>query len=334
MEDIFESLRKTAAKPPARLRRENAWISSKTWSLVDKLVSLRRQNRMGLAEGRRLQREIRASIKADRAERAKLVGEQCKSELRQGNVQEAFRHLSGWYRAAGEVASRPCFETLEKQTQDREALYGHVPPPGESIPINVDPRPIVDSIPPDKEIRDVVRGLKKGRAGGTSKICAENIKSWLRGAVEEEDPELTGREGAGDNWRLFVKLIQAIWENGEVPRQLHWVIVVLIPKGGGGYRGIGLLEPIWKVIEVIMDKRLNDVEFHDSLHGFRAGRGTGTAIIEAKLAQQLAFREQAPLYGVFIDLRKAFDLMDRGRCLEVLAGYGAGPRMLRLIKHF
>ena len=62
--------------------------------------------------------------------------------------------------------------------------------------------------------------------------------------------------------------------------------------------------------------------------------GTGTAIIEAKLAQQLAFREKAPLYRVFIDLRKAFDSMDQGRCLEVLQGYGAGPKMLRLIKHF
>ncbi len=99
---------------------------------------------------------------------------------------------------------------MEKQTQDGEALYGHVPPPGDSIPINIVPHPIADSIPPNTEIREVVQGLKKGRAGGTSKICAENLKSWLRGAVKEEDPELTGRKGAGDNWRLFVKLIQAI----------------------------------------------------------------------------------------------------------------------------
>ncbi len=95
-----------------------------------------------------------------------------------------------------------------------------------------------------------------------------------------------------------------------------------------------MLEPIWKVIETIMDKRRNDLELHDCLHSFRAKKGTGTAIIEAKLAQQLAFMEQAPLYGIFIDLRKAFNLMDRGRCLEILEGYGAGPKMLRLIKHF
>ncbi len=87
-------------------------------------------------------------------------------------------------------------------------------------------------------------------------------------------------------------------------------------------------------MEVIIDKCLNNVEFHDSLHGFWAGRGTGTAIIKAKLAQQLAFHKQAPLYGVFIDLRKAFNSMDQGRCLKVLTGYRAGPRMLRLIEHF
>ncbi len=185
MEDAFES---TVEKPPARLQRENVWISTKTWLLVDKRVSLQRQNQMGLAEGRCLQREIRVSIKEDRAESAELIGETCKAELQQGNVQEAFQHLSGWYRAAGKVASRPCFLTLENQTQDREELYGHVPPPGDSIPINIDPSPITNTVPPDLEIREVVRGLKKGRARGISKICAENLKSWLRRVVEEEDP--------------------------------------------------------------------------------------------------------------------------------------------------
>ena len=37
---------------------------------------------------------------------------------------------------------------------------------------------------------------------------------------------------------------------------MQWVIVVLLPKGGGDFRGIGLIEPCWKVVEVIMDQRL------------------------------------------------------------------------------
>ncbi len=73
---------------------------------------------------------------------------------------------------------------------------------------------------------------------------------------------------------------------------------------------------------------------HDSLHKCLALRGTGTGIIETKLAQQLAHLEQTPFFGVFIDLRKAFDAMDRGRCLEILVLHGVGPKMLRLIRNF
>ena len=52
------------------------------------------------------------------------------------------------------------------------------------------------------------------------------------------------------------------------------------------------------------------------------------------MSQQLAHIEQTPFYGVFIDLKKAFDAMDRERCLLLLEGHGAGPNMRRLIRHF
>ncbi len=52
------------------------------------------------------------------------------------------------------------------------------------------------------------------------------------------------------------------------------------------------------------------------------------------MTQQLAHIEQTPFYGVFIDLKKAFDAMDRERCLLILEGHGAGPNMRQLIRHF
>jgi hypothetical protein len=56
--------------------------------------------------------------------------------------------------------------------------------------------------------------------------------------------------------------------------------------------------------------------------------------MKAKLAQQLAHLEQVLFYGVFLDLKKAFDSMDRECCLLILGGYGVGPKMIRLIRNF
>jgi hypothetical protein len=112
------------------------------------------------------------------------------------------------------------------------------------------------------------------------------------------------------------------------------MVIVLMPKGKGDYQGIRLLEPIWKVVEVLMDKQYLAIKLHGCLHGFCAGKGRGTATMEVKLAQQLAYQEQEAWYQIFLDLQKAYDAMDRGRCLEILAGYVVGPKLIWLLNHF
>jgi hypothetical protein len=62
---------------------------------------------------------------------------------------------------------------------------------------------------------------------------AKHVKEWLNGMRQEEDSEGQGIDGAGDNWRLFVQIVQAAWTHGTIPCQLLWIIIVLIPKGGG-----------------------------------------------------------------------------------------------------
>ena len=111
--------------------------------------------------------------------------------------------------------------------------------------------------------------------------------------------------------------------------------MVLTPKGKGDYRGIGLMELMWKVVAVILNRCFTySITFHDVLHGFRAGRGTGTATLEAKLLQQLASMREEVLYVIFLDLTKAYDAFDRSRCLDILEGYGVGPSARRLLKTY
>ena len=87
--------------------------------------------------------------------------------------------------------------------------------------------------------------------------------------------------------------------------------MVLILKGGGGvYREISLVEMIWKAVAVILNCRFTiAITYHDSLHGFRSGCGTGTATLEVKLLQKVATLREAVLHAIFLDLHKAYDAL-------------------------
>ena len=102
---------------------------------------------------------------------------------------------------------KPCYQTLATQTKERVDLYRRREPPGDDIPINVDPSDVVDDTPSDLEIRSCVQLLSSGRASGASGMRAEDIKSWLQGMCVEEKE---GTAGAGDKWKQFVLLIQTI----------------------------------------------------------------------------------------------------------------------------
>ena len=70
---------------------------------------------------------------------------------------------------------------------------------------------------------------------------------------------------------------------------------------------------------VILNCRFtSSIAFHDVIHGFRSGRGMGTAYLEVKLLQQLAAMMEEVLYMIFLDLHKAYDALDRDRCLDIL----------------
>ena len=107
---------------------------------------------------------------------------------------------------------------MVKQTAERVELYARRDPPGEPLPINIDPIQLNDEAPSDGEIREAAGGLTNGCAAGASGMRAEDVKAWLHGIKLEEDPKVGPNNiRAGDNWHKFVMLVQAIWNHGEIP---------------------------------------------------------------------------------------------------------------------
>jgi hypothetical protein len=96
-----------------------------------------------------------------------------------------------------------------------------------------------------------------------------------------------------------------------------------------------LSEVAWKVVSGIVQRRLqNGIEFEDSLHGFRPGRGTGTATLTLKLIMEKNLHGGQTLFQVFLDLKKAYDTLDRDRTLLILKRYGVGPNVRRVLYNF
>ena len=80
---------------------------------------------------------------------------------------------------------------------ERVALYSRVPPPGDSIPLEIEPFEVEDRVPDEGEIEWVVKRLRNKCAGGLSRMRAEDLKGWLAAARRGEKGE-TADKGGGD----------------------------------------------------------------------------------------------------------------------------------------
>ena len=83
---------------------------------------------------------------------------------------------------------------------------------------------------------------------------------------------------------------------------------------------------LWKVCTVVVNCHLKmSVVLHDALHGFIEGWGMGTDTLEANMAQKMDRLAHEPLFQVLLDVSKAYELLERGKCMEILSGQGSDP---------
>ena len=165
----------------AREARENAWISETMWKLVDEKFSARRDPARDQTLIRRLGHAINASLKGDRRRRAEEAGNEVERllGLYPPHHREACHQIKGWYWAAVERVPPPNRVTLDRITEEQVGLYRYVLPPGDNIPVSVDPLPVENPAPTEDEIEWAVKLIRNHCSGGTSGMRAEHIKGWL-----------------------------------------------------------------------------------------------------------------------------------------------------------
>ena len=186
------------------------------------------------------------------------------------------------------------------------------------MPLRIQPFDIDDEPPCEEEVIKILFKMKNNKTPGASGITVENLKFWYKKArqpSEGNDPDLAYVR----LWEKVLELINIEIAEGEIPREFCNGTLVLIPKSSPGeYRGIALLEVIYKLVSAIINSRLQDrITYDDAVNGFRKRRGTGTAIMEAKLLMQLHYSKNEPLYMIFLDLNKTYDALDREQAARI-----------------
>ena len=168
-----------------------------------------------------------------------------------------------------------------------------------------------------EEFDHAVDSMKKSKATGPDEIPAE---VWQNSTVARE--------------QLF-KFLQQVWNKEVVPENLAACIFVMMFKNKGSpddcskYRALGLLNHAYKIMSVILLKRLVDecAEFlSDWQAGFRSQRGCRDNILLLRVLYDQVINANSKCAVTYIDFSAAFDTISHKFMDSTLAKAGASRK--------
>ena len=172
-----------------------------------------------------------------------------------------------------------------------------------------------------EEFRKVKSSLKAGKAAGPDGIPPDVLKS-----CDFDDICLE-----------FCN--KALLENDK-PDLWSFMNIVPVPKSGNlsntnNYRGISLICIIAKLYNRLILNRIRgvlDIRLRINQNGFRPKRSTVGQILTLRRIIEGVKDGNLPAIITFIDFKKAFDTINRGKMMKILRAYGIPPNILRAIQ--
>jgi reverse transcriptase-like protein len=180
-----------------------------------------------------------------------------------------------------------------------------------------------DQCPTVEEVGKAVESLKSFKAAGPDGIVAELLKAGGNSVVK---------------W--LHRIIQKIWTGEQVVEEWKTCTIVPLFKKGDAevcdnYRGISLLSIPSKVLAKVLYKRIEHVvepKLHEAQCGFRKGRGCVDQIFSLKECLSMARQKDKSVYMCFVDLRKAYDSVNRELLWTVMKEYGVSEKIVKILQ--
>jgi sorting nexin-29 len=119
------------------------------------------------------------------------------------------------------------------------------------------------------------------------------------------------------NSRIY-RLVTNIWTKEKMPNEWNLALICPIYKGEksecNNYRGISLLNIVYKIIAAVITKRLN--QYAEELigeyqNGFCNNRSTTNNIFVMRQIFEKCHEYNIELYILYIDFKQAFDTVNR-----------------------
>ena len=154
-------------------------------------------------------------------------------------------------------------------------------------------------------------------------------------------PTVAWTKMSNANRTTLLPLINHVFCEAAIPQSWRDANIVPIPKKSPGEsRPISLLETLGKVTERIVHTRLEQLTedpvngLPEEVFGFRKGRGTQNAITTLLETANQQRAKGAHVAIIFLDLEKAFELVDHTVVLASLCRLGVTGRLLAFIRAY
>jgi hypothetical protein len=312
--EILNLLREATSQPNNYVRRSQPWFNRECFQLKERLDILREEIKTARSFGfHDLVRQLLPRLSSLKKEYSQLC-KQAKINYQQKFEEGILREAENENRCYKILKLNKSFSTTNNiQLEDWEQSFTELLNTGslessESLNLKNMLHDHEDNVEYinllEEEVLMASKKMKNGKASGPDNVKNEHVKMLIEFLL----PEIT-------------KFFNLCLKQGTYPEGWRYSHLKLLFKGKGdledknSYRGISVGSVLYNLLDRILHNRIYSslIEYiPKNQYGFVRGRNTLQAVKKLVGEINLAVYEQGkPLYALFLDVKKAFDSVDR-----------------------